>query len=71
MDSVADCGGAGRVVSCGYDVSVGANAQVANLLVQQVVPFAERDRCRAILTRTADAGSTAGATIRAVAICLA
>jgi hypothetical protein len=68
--AVADCGGEGKAVSCGYQMSATA-AQLVNAFVAAVGPNDdERADCVVNLRRTTDAGSTAGAQIVARAICL-
>ncbi|MFN8589816.1 MAG: hypothetical protein U0031_00050 [Thermomicrobiales bacterium] len=66
----ADCEGIGKVVSCGYLVSVASPAQLVNTLVNSVEPNDDRSGCVVQLRRTAEAGSTAGAQIIAKALCL-
>jgi hypothetical protein len=66
----ADCEGIGKVVACGYLVSVAFPAQLVNVLVTSVEPDDDRSGCGAQLRRTTDVGSTAGAQIIAKALCL-
>lgn len=66
----ADCDGIGKVVACGHLVSVATPAQLVNVLVSSAGPNDDRSGCFAVLRRTAEAGSTAGAQIFAKALCL-
>jgi len=66
--AVADCGGQGKALSCSYQ-TVSSGAELLNAFVFNVGPDNERTGCAASLRRTAGSGSTAGATIQAVAIC--
>jgi hypothetical protein len=69
--AVAECGGEGKVVSCGYAI-VGVSAgSLVNAIVSVVAPEPTRSKCSAFLLRTADGGSTPDASIQAIAICLA
>jgi hypothetical protein len=72
VTATAECGGKGKVVSCGYQTGADAEPNV-NVLVQAVLPDDERSTCSASLLRTAEVGSSTsfGGTIQAVAICLA
>jgi hypothetical protein len=67
--AAANCGGEGRVLSCGYQMD-NSSAELANVIVQTLEPNSARDKCSVFLQRTAGADSVAGATIQAVAICL-
>jgi hypothetical protein len=70
--SNADCGGLGTVVTCGYLLS-GTGAQLANVIVRQMEANDgenELSNCIVTMVRTAEAGSTAGAQIQAVATCV-
>ena len=66
----ADCGGSGKVVSCGYQTSTDP-AQLVNTFVHLVAPLEDSSRCVACLERIVSTGSTDGATIQAIALCLA
>ncbi len=65
----ADCGGVGKVVSCGYQTG-GSAAQFVNAVVNGVGATSDRSECVALLLRTAESGATAGAHIQATAVCL-
>jgi hypothetical protein len=67
LDAFADCNG-GKLLSCGYLVG-GQAAELVNTMVTFAGPVLNRTGCDAALVRTASAGSTAGATITAVALC--
>jgi hypothetical protein len=67
----ADCGGKGKVVSCGYQMAATA-AQLSNVFVIAVAPADDtRAACVAHIARTSEVGSTPGARITAIALCLA
>jgi hypothetical protein len=68
VSATAECGGVGKVVSCGY-VTDGGAAAFVNVFVETMVSNNEGS-CFANLLRTSEAGSIAGAAIKAVAICL-
>jgi hypothetical protein len=68
VHSVADCGGDGKVLGCGY-VLIATDAQFANAIVDQVGPDNDASQCFAFLRRTATAGSTAGAKVQVSALC--
>jgi hypothetical protein len=68
--ATVDCGKAGSVLSCGYQLSATA-AQLVNVIVIAVASDDERRECTATIERTSDAGATAGAQIQTRAICLA
>jgi hypothetical protein len=65
----ADCGGEGKVLSCGYEAS-GDATQLVNVVVLTVHSNEERSVCFASLLRTSANGAVAGGKIRAFAICL-
>jgi hypothetical protein len=67
---LADCGGAGKVVTCGYQLN-GDAAKFANLVVVVFGPLGDRSGCEAQIAHGAGADSTAGATVRVTALCLA
>jgi hypothetical protein len=67
--ATADCGGEGKVVSCGYQTG-GDAAQFVNVFVSGVGSNPVRSVCVASLLRTTEVGSTAGANIQATAVCL-
>jgi hypothetical protein len=69
VSAFADCGGEGKVVSCGYQTSDDP-AELVNAFVNAVEANSTRSGCNAFLFRTAEAGATAGASIQAVAVCL-
>jgi hypothetical protein len=69
VEATANCGGAGKVVSCGYQVN-GDTEQLLDVIVEFVKPDNTRSTCVASLRRVLTNSSTAGATIQAVAICL-
>jgi hypothetical protein len=69
VEVVADCGGEGKVVSCGYQTS-DEPSELVNAFVLFVEPDLTNTGCSAALFRTTEVGSTAGATIQAVALCL-
>jgi hypothetical protein len=64
-----DCGGPGRVVSCGYQIN-GVGPLLVNTAITVVEPNGDLSSCAASLQRASDVGATAGAQIQAVAICL-
>jgi hypothetical protein len=68
--AIADCGGPGRVVDCGFSVVASQAAHLVNVLVRQVRALDDGSGCLADLVRTAAAGSTSGAAIQAIATCL-
>jgi hypothetical protein len=67
VDSIVTCG-KGKVLSCGYNVGATA-AQMVNVIVKGVAADQDLSICQAMLERTTNVGSTAGATIIAYAIC--
>jgi hypothetical protein len=67
--ATVDCGGEGKVVSCGYQTSGDATLFV-NVFVSGVASNPARSVCVASLLRTTDVGSSAGANIQATAVCL-
>jgi hypothetical protein len=69
VDGLADCGGRGRVVSCGYEL-FGTTPQLANAIVIGVGTDADRRLCVAHLFRVVSVGSSPGALIHATAVCL-
>ena len=69
VSAFVPCGGEGTVVSCGYQTTTNA-AQLVNAFVDNVAPNTDRSACAASLIRTTETGSTAGATIQAIAVCL-
>jgi hypothetical protein len=64
----ARCGGRGTVVGCGHQIN-GTDAQLANVVVGFVTSDPTRSECTAGLRRIG--AGTAGATIQAIAVCLA
>jgi hypothetical protein len=66
--ATADCGGVGKVISCGHQTPASAD-QLVNVFISFVEPNSDRSNCSVEIIRTAEAGSTAGAKIQAVAIC--
>jgi hypothetical protein len=71
VTATAECGGTGKVVSCGYLTRTEAEEYV-NVLVQAVQPDSERSSCSASLLRTVEVGFSTSfkGTIQAMAICL-
>jgi hypothetical protein len=69
VSATVDCGGEGKVVSCGYQTG-GDATQFVNVFVSAVGSNPDRSVCVASLLRTTDVGSTAGANIQATAVCL-
>ena len=69
VQATADCGGEGRVVSCGHQVSGDAN-ELLSVIVAAVKPNNARSSCSADMTRVVTADSVEGVTIQAIAICL-
>jgi len=67
--AAAECGGPGKVVSCGYQLG-GTVAQFVNVAVTVVGPTADAAACVVHIARIAEAGSVAGAVVRATALCL-
>jgi hypothetical protein len=65
-----DCGGPGKAIGCGYQMSA-TPAQLVNVAVIRVEAYLNGSKCIAVIQRTAEAGSTAGARIEAIATCLA
>jgi hypothetical protein len=69
VGSQASCDGPGKVLGGGYIVNGPAGTQV-NVVVVESAPDAEAETFFASLYRTAEAGSVAGATIVAYALCI-
>jgi hypothetical protein len=65
----ADCGGAGKVVMCGYQTDGSPDAFV-NVFVSGMDSISDLSSCSASLFRTSEAGSSPGAVIQATAVCL-
>jgi hypothetical protein len=61
-------GGDGKLLGGGYTIS-GTPAQLVNAIVTEAAPDTDASSFTAVLHRTSSSGSTAGATIRAFAIC--
>ena len=68
-NAFAECGG-GKLLSCGYIVG-GQPGELVNTIVTCAGPTDDRRQCAALLFRTAEVGASAGATIKAVALCRA
>jgi hypothetical protein len=69
VSAVADCGGPGRAVDCGFFTGA-TPAQLVNVFLKQVRALDDGSGCRAEMVRTVAAGSTGGARIQAIATCL-
>jgi hypothetical protein len=69
VEAFADCGEVGKLVSCGFQTSDDP-AGLVNAFVFFVEPDLTHSGCVAALLRTTEVGSTAGATIQSVAVCL-
>lgn len=65
--AVADCGGASKLVACGYRI-LAPGDQLMNAYVTRMEPY--EGGCLAEVRRTTADGSTAGAQIEAIATCL-
>jgi hypothetical protein len=66
--AAAECGGPGAVLSCGYQLG-GTATQFVNVAVTVVGPTADAAACVVHIARIAEAGSVAGAVVRATALC--
>jgi hypothetical protein len=69
VNAFADCGSAGKVVSCGYQINAAASSLLSTA-VNGVSPVEDLSGCVASLVRTTDVDASAGAEIQAIAICL-
>jgi hypothetical protein len=68
VSAFANCGGEGKAIACSYQLA-GNAAELVNAIVQSFGPDVEFSGCGVSLERTTAVGSTAGATIQAMAIC--